>query len=71
MSVTNIVGVTNINTLRQNIISSTKSDLELLNSARLGTKDYEFPKLINQGGEADVFEVKSKIDGKIYAVKRL
>ncbi len=42
-----------------------------MNSARLGTKDYEFPQFINQGGETAAFEVKSKIDGKIYAVKRL
>jgi serine/threonine protein kinase len=44
----------------------------LLNSARLGTNDYEFVKIIEtENYRADVFEVKSKIDGKIYAAKRL
>jgi len=42
-----------------------------LNSARLGTNDYEFLKGINKGDQEVFFEVKSKIDGKIYAAKRL
>jgi hypothetical protein len=42
-----------------------------LNSARLGTDDYEFIKVINKGGQAVIYEVKSKIDGKTYAAKRL
>jgi hypothetical protein len=42
-----------------------------LNSARLGTDDYQFIKVIKEGGQAVVFEVRSKIDGKIYAAKRL
>jgi len=39
----------------------------------LGTDDYDLDseKVIKQGGQAVVFEVKSKIDGKIYAAKRL
>ena len=65
--------MTNIDTLNQNIMSSTKSDLELINSARLGTDDYDYDsiKVIKEGGQAVVFEIKSKIDGKIYAGKRL
>ena len=47
------------------------TDLELLNSARLGTKDYEFLEVINKGGQAVVYNVKSKIDGNFYAAKRL
>ena len=54
-------------------MSTTKTDIEILNSARLGTLDYDFNsvKIIKEGGQAIVFEVKSKIDGKIYAGKRL
>ena len=58
----------------QKTFSSTKSNIELLNTARLWTDDYdrESVKLINeQGAQAVVFEVKSKIDGKIYIAKRL
>ena len=58
----------------QETFSSTKSNIELLNTARLWTDDYdrESVKLINeQGAQAVVFEVKSKIDGKIYIAKRL
>jgi hypothetical protein len=59
--------------LRQQILSSTKTDRELLDSARLGTTDYDYNsiKVIKEGGQAVVFEIKSKIDGKIYAAKRL
>ena len=59
--------------MRQEILSSTKSDRELLDSARLGTTDYDYEsiKVIKEGGQAIVFEVRSKIDGKIYAAKRL
>ena len=37
---------------RQEIISSTKSDIDLLNSARLGSADYDFESAqkINVGG---------------------
>jgi serine/threonine protein kinase len=59
--------------VRQEILSSTKSDIELLNSARLGTDDYDYDsiEIIKEGGQAIVFSIKSKIDGKIYAAKRL
>ena len=41
-----------------------------MNSARLGTSDYDFDsvKIIKEGV---VFEITSKIDGKTYAAKRL
>ena len=45
-----------------------------MNSARIWTDDYdcESVKLLNeQGNQSVVFEVKSKIDGKIYIAKRL
>ncbi len=50
---------------------STKTDIEIINSARLGTEDYEYDsiKMIKEGGQAIVFEVKSKIDGKTYVGK--
>jgi hypothetical protein len=54
--------------------ASDKSDIEVLNSARLGFIDYDgfdSVKIIKEGGQAIIFEVKSKIDGKIYAGKRL
>ena len=59
--------------MREEILTSTKTDLELLNSARLGTQDYDFDsvKIIKEGGQSIVFEIKSKIDGKTYAAKRL
>ena len=45
----------------------------MIDSARLGTSDYDFDsvKIIKEGEQAVVFEVKSKIDGKTYAAKRL
>jgi serine/threonine protein kinase len=53
--------------------ASDKSDIEVLNSARLGTIDYDYDsvKIIKEGGQAIVFEVKSKVDRKTYAAKRL
>ena len=73
LSVT-FTGDINIGKDMQETFSSTKSNIELLNTARLWTDDYdrESIKLINeQGAQAVVFEVKSKIDGKIYIAKRL
>ena len=65
--------VTNIEKVRQDLLSRFISDLELLNSARLATDDYDYEsfKVIKEGGQALVMEVKSKIDGKTYAAKRL
>jgi hypothetical protein len=58
---------------REQIITTTKSEIEILTSLRVGTEDYDLenPKIIKEGGQALVFEVKSKIDGKTYAAKRL
>jgi len=49
------------------------SDIEVLNSLRLGTDEYEFRYKIELGvgGQGDVIEVCSKIDGKTYAGKNL
>jgi hypothetical protein len=59
--------------MREMIYSSTKSEIEILNSARLGTDDYDFDsaKIIKEGGKALIFSIKSKIDGKTYVAKRL
>ena len=58
---------------RQEIISSKASDIEMINSARLGTDDYDFNSvnIIKEGGQAIVFEIRCNIDGKKYAAKRL
>ena len=44
-----------------------------MDSARLGITDYDYDsvKIIKEGGQAVVFEITSKIDGKAYAAKRL
>jgi hypothetical protein len=49
------------------------SEIKILESLRLGTKDYDFKsvKIIKKGGQGTVFEIKSNVDGKIYAGKRL
>ncbi len=62
-----------IKNLKKEWISSNKSEIEILNSLRPGKDDYDFDtiKLIKRGGQGAVFEIKSKIDGKIYAGKRL
>ena len=66
------LGVSNIEKLRQDL-KSTKTDIEIINSARLGTVDYDYDsiKMLKEGGQAVVFEIKSKIDGKTYVGKRL
>ena len=48
------------------------SAINYLDSARLGTDDYDYEsvKIISTGGQAVVFEIKSKIDENIYAAKR-
>jgi hypothetical protein len=54
-------------------LNSSKTDIEIINSARPGTEDYDFDnfKRIGEGGQAVILEVKSKIDGKIYICKSL
>ena len=44
-----------------------------MNSARLGTKEYDFDskETIKEGGQGVVFAIKCKFDGKTYAGKRL
>ncbi len=66
-------GPSNIEKVRKQLKSTTISDIDIINSARLGTYDYDYStaKLILEGGQAAVFEVKSNIDGKTYAAKRL
>jgi hypothetical protein len=65
-------GVSNIEKLRQDL-KSTKTDIEIINSARLATEDYDYDsiKKIKDGGQAVIFEVRSKIDGKTYIGKRI
>ena len=63
-------------TRRQEFRSSTSSVIDIINSARLGTKDYDFDsvksvKIIKEGGHSIVFSINSKIDGKKYVAKRL
>jgi hypothetical protein len=61
-------------TALEKIRSSQISNIEVLKSARLGTKGYDFDslKIIKMvAGQIIVFEVKSKIDHKIYVAKRL
>ncbi len=62
--------VSNIEKLRQDLMSS-KTEIEIINSARPGNEDYDYNsiKIIKEGGQAIVFEVKSKIDGKTYVGK--
>ncbi len=47
--------------------------MEILESLRDGTEEYDFEnaKVIKEGGQAIVIELKSKIDGKTYAAKKL
>ena len=65
--------VTYVEKLMQELMSSTKSDIEILNSARPLYDDYDYDsiEMIKEGGQSIVFEIKSKIDGKIYAAKKL
>ena len=68
-----IIGVTDIEQRRKEALSPAKNHIEILNSGRLGTTDYNFDdvKIIKEGGQAVVFEIKSKGEGKTYAAKRL
>lgn len=52
---------------------SDKTDFEILNSIRLGTDDYDFDNalVIKRGGQDEIFEIKSKIEGKVYTAKKL
>ena len=62
-----------IEKLRNDWVTSDKKEIEILESLRLGTTDYDFEtvNILKTGGQGVVFEIKSNIDGKIYAGKRL
>ena len=64
-------GVSNIEKLREDL-KSTKTDIEIINSARFATDDYDYGSIERffQGGQAVIFQIKSKIDGKTYIGKR-
>ena len=55
-----------IKKVRQDL-KSTKTEIEILESARLGYNDYDYSsvKIIKEGGQAVVFEIRSNIDGKL------
>ncbi len=67
------LALSSIDLRSKEILTSTLSDIELIDSARDGTNDYDFEskKLLRKGGQAMVYELKSKIDGKTYAGKCL
>ena len=54
-------------------MTSDKKTLEIFNELRSGKKDYDYStqKSIGTGGFAEVFQIKSNIDQKIYAAKVL
>ncbi len=62
-----------IENYRKELISSKKSEIEILNSIRLGTTDYDFKnaKKINEGGFGLILEIKSNVDNKTYVAKIL
>ena len=63
-----------IENLRKEWIRTDKKEIEILESLRLGTKDYDFKtarKINKEGGQGIIFEIKSNIDGKTYIGKRL
>ena len=62
-----------IENYRKELITTKKSEIEILNSIRLGTTDYDFlnAKMINEGGFGLILEIKSKVDGKTYVAKKL
>ena len=53
--------------------SSERTTFEILSNLRSGKVDYDFTskKSIGLGGQAEVFQLKSNIDQKIYAAKAL
>ncbi len=59
--------------MRQDIISRDKSEIDILNSARLGTEEYDFDSIqkVKEEAKTILFEIKSKIDGKYYIAKKL
>ena len=57
LNVTSSMGLTNIEKVRQQLLSTSISNIDIINSARLGTDDYDYStaKLILEGGQAAVF----------------
>jgi len=55
------------------LLSSNIPTYDILGKLRPGKKDYDYgtKKSIGVGGQAEVFEIKSNIDSKIYAAKVL
>ena len=56
---------------REDIYSSTKSVIEIIDSARLISEDYDVDPAVLFDIVRTIFEIKSKIDGKTYIAKRL
>ena len=58
---------------RMQLMSSNLSTYDILSKLRSGKKDYDYgtKKSIGVGGQAEVFEIKSNIDSKLYAAKIL
>jgi hypothetical protein len=54
-------------------MTSKEPVIDIINKVRLGTTDYDFSslKLIKEGGQALVGSIKSNIDDKTYAAKKL
>ena len=60
-----------LNKLKEDIVRNDRPVIDLINSVRLGTIDYDFDGAIsvNGGGQADILEIKSNIDGNTYVCK--
>ena len=59
--------------LRKAMMNSAESPMHIIHSARDGTNDYDFYSLVDlcDGSQGKISLIKSKIDGKVYAVKQL
>ena len=68
-----IIEVSHLQKMKEEIISGEKTLIELIESLRLGSDDYdlESTKKIDDGGQATILEIQSKKDGKTYIAKRL
>ena len=65
------LALTRIDQKKNDICSSTKSDIELLDSPWLGIDDYDFESaiLIKEGDLGSLYDIKSKIEAKTYTAK--
>ena len=68
-----IIEVNHLQKMKEEIISGEKTLIELIESLRFGSDDYdlESTKKIDDGGQATILEIQSKKDGKTYIAKRL